>query len=233
MSRLLLTTCLALVLAACGADIKRGKQLLEDSLPIPDDIEYRQVKSFPGDVVCGEYSGFVSHHEPKVGFRPFIVVGDEVITTPRSRQLAIYCSEDPAASLLAETGIGLFTADNRALSKITADFAALAQAIEAYYQANSSFPTVTQTLQQLVEPSGIGRPPRNFPEGGYLAAIPRDPWGEAYLYEEDQWAGAKGQYRIYTLGADGAPGGSGEAMDIGIESLPYLSHVANVLGLSH
>ncbi len=233
MFRLLLSTCLVLLLSACGADIKRGKQLLEESLPVPEGIEYGKVQAFPGKVVCGEYSGFVSHLDPNIEPRRFIVVEDRVINPPKRLQTAIYCSKDPASALLAETGIGLFSKENKPLAKITADLATLEQAVEAYYQANSRFPTVQQTLSQLVQPSGIGRPPRNFPDGGYLEAIPSDPWGEPYLYGEEQWAGSKGQYRIYTLGSDKKAGGSGDAKDIGTESLPYLRHVANVIGLSY
>lgn len=232
MYRLLIPTCCLVLLAACSGEVKRGKQLLEASLPIPDEIEYREVVSYPGAVVCGEFSGFVSHHEPKAGFRPFIVVGEQVINPPRPRQLEIYCSEDPGAALLAATGVGPFTADNKALAKISADLWALHTALEAYYQANSRFPSARQGLQQLVEPSKQGRPPRNFPSGGYLSAIPADPWGHPYHYEEEQWAGSKGKYRVFTLGSDNAAGGSGDAMDVGTELLPYLHHIAGLLKLN-
>ena len=159
------------------------------------------------------------------------MVGEQVFNPPGPRQLAIYCSDDPAAALLAETGVGPFTAQNTELAKVTADFSTLAVALEAYYDAHSRYPTAEQTLQQLVTPGKTGRPLRNFPEGGYLQAIPVDPWGEPYRYEEEQWAGAKGSYRVYTLGSDKAAGGAGTARDVGTELLPYLRHVAGYLGL--
>ena len=56
------------------------------------------------------------------------------------------------------------------------------------------------------------RSPRNFKQGGYLAELPMDPWGRAYLYL------SPGEYReadIYSMGADGLPGGEGQNADIG------------------
>jgi general secretion pathway protein G len=49
--------------------------------------------------------------------------------------------------------------------------------------------------------------------GPYLARgeLPKDPWGNAYLYELR--AGEAG-YRIASLGSDGKPGGAGSATDI-------------------
>lgn len=51
--------------------------------------------------------------------------------------------------------------------------------------------------------------------GPYLDdALPADPWGRPYRYAVP---GADGQqFAIYSLGADGAPGGEGDARDIGV-----------------
>ncbi|MFA5123502.1 type II secretion system major pseudopilin GspG [Zavarzinia sp.] len=40
----------------------------------------------------------------------------------------------------------------------------------------------------------------------------RDPWGRPYLYK---MPGAHGEADVYTLGADGAEGGTGEDQDVG------------------
>ena len=49
-------------------------------------------------------------------------------------------------------------------------------------------------------------------EGPYLEkAIPKDPWGKAYLYKNP---GEHGDYDLFSLGKDGAPGGSGDNVDI-------------------
>lgn len=51
--------------------------------------------------------------------------------------------------------------------------------------------------------------------GPYLEGdVPTDPWGNPYQYVIP---GPKGQpYALYSLGADGQPGGEGEATDVGI-----------------
>lgn len=51
--------------------------------------------------------------------------------------------------------------------------------------------------------------------GPYLDdALPPDPWGRPYRYSIP---GADGQpFALYSFGADGAPGGEGDARDIGV-----------------
>ncbi len=50
--------------------------------------------------------------------------------------------------------------------------------------------------------------------GPYLrrAEALRDPWGAPYLYRAP---GEHGEVDVYSLGSDGAPGGTGEAQDVG------------------
>jgi general secretion pathway protein G len=43
-------------------------------------------------------------------------------------------------------------------------------------------------------------------------AVPLDPWGNAYVYKTP---GDHGDYDMLSFGKDGAPGGSGEAADLG------------------
>ena len=52
-----------------------------------------------------------------------------------------------------------------------------------------------------------------FPEGGYISSVPLDPWGREYLYEFPPRKSKK--FDLYTLGADGMEGGSGDDTDIG------------------
>jgi len=40
----------------------------------------------------------------------------------------------------------------------------------------------------------------------------KDPWGEPYAY---QIPGQHGEIDVFTLGSDKAPGGTGEAQDVG------------------
>ena len=56
---------------------------------------------------------------------------------------------------------------------------------------------------------------RGCPRLPYLSenTVPQDPWGNPYLYV---FPGAHGKaYDLYTLGADGQPGGDGVNADIG------------------
>lgn len=49
--------------------------------------------------------------------------------------------------------------------------------------------------------------------GPYLEvdSLPQDPWGRPYQYRQP---GQSGKYEIFSLGADNAPGGSGDDADI-------------------
>jgi general secretion pathway protein G len=52
----------------------------------------------------------------------------------------------------------------------------------------------------------------NYRSGGYLPSMPKDPWGQPYLYVSP---GADGRdYDITTLGRDNKPGGEGYDADI-------------------
>jgi len=54
---------------------------------------------------------------------------------------------------------------------------------------------------------------KHWRPGGYLQRISKDPWGNDYQYV---FPGTHGQeYDLYSLGADGAPGGEGINADIG------------------
>ena len=83
------------------------------------------------------------------------------------------------------------------------------KAIEQYRLDVGKFPTNEQGLNALyVRPLSEPRW-----QGPYLKkAPPLDPWGNPYLYRTP---GANGDFEIISLGKDGAPGGDGEAADIG------------------
>ncbi|HYE00371.1 MAG TPA: type II secretion system major pseudopilin GspG [Alphaproteobacteria bacterium] len=73
------------------------------------------------------------------------------------------------------------------------------------------YPAAAEGVAALVKaPAGGSRW-----RGPYLknGEPPRDPWGNPYVYE--QRAGDP-PFRLYSLGADGRPGGEGEAADIGL-----------------
>jgi general secretion pathway protein G len=85
----------------------------------------------------------------------------------------------------------------------------LAGALDLFRLDVGRYPTQTEGLEALVEhPSGL-----NSWNGPYLKqkSIPADPWGRAYVYKIP---GDHGDYDLYSLGADGAPGGTGENQDV-------------------
>ena len=96
--------------------------------------------------------------------------------------------------------------------KAKADIATLDQALELYRLNNLAYPSTGDGLQALVKPPSSLTDPTRYQAGGYIKKLPNDPWGRPYLYSSP---GQHGTFDISTLGADGAPGGTGENADIG------------------
>jgi general secretion pathway protein G len=92
------------------------------------------------------------------------------------------------------------------------DIAAIRQALNLYRLDNVRYPTTEQGLQALVERPASGPIPANWKAGGYLERLPNDPWGAPYQYLNP---GLRGEIDVFSLGADGAPGGEGNNADIG------------------
>ncbi|PID55062.1 MAG: type II secretion system protein GspG [Gammaproteobacteria bacterium] len=103
-------------------------------------------------------------------------------------------------------------ADDARIQKAQADFKSIETALKLYRLDNYVYPTTEQGLEALVTPSTIEPEPRNFKQGGYLQAVPIDPWGRPYLYLSP---GDNGEVDIYSLGADGLSGGEGQNADFG------------------
>ena len=97
--------------------------------------------------------------------------------------------------------------------KIRADMANTNKALELYRFNELTYPSTSQGLDALVKPHSELKNPFLYPESGYISSIPKDPWGREYIYEYPSRRTAK--YDLYTLGADGLEGGSGEDADVG------------------
>ena len=99
------------------------------------------------------------------------------------------------------------------LEKVRADISQIEKALELYKFNELSYPTTDQGIQSLVVPPSDLKRPSLYPEGGYIKSFPQDPWGREYLY---LYPGLKNSsYDVYTLGADGVEGGTGENADLG------------------
>ena len=94
------------------------------------------------------------------------------------------------------------------------DIQQIGTALELYRLDNGNYPSTDQGLDALVnQPSGYPEPRRWNPEG-YLKSVPDDPWGEPYLYyEEDR------TIEVYSFGADRKEGGEGIDADILLSEL--------------
>jgi general secretion pathway protein G len=114
-------------------------------------------------------------------------------------------------------GVAVFgQLDKARVNTTQAQMKQIESALAFYQMDNGRFPTTEQGLQALVRQPSIGPEPRNYRPGGYLQGgqVPRDAWGNAYQYafpgQENQ-----GSFDLWSLGADGSPGGDGVDADIG------------------
>jgi len=93
-----------------------------------------------------------------------------------------------------------------------ADIGAIVQALKLYRLDNGGYPTTDQGLAALVQKPTTNPVPGNWKQGGYLERLPKDPWGGDYQYLSP---GVRGEIDVFSLGADRARGGEGNAADIG------------------
>jgi len=92
------------------------------------------------------------------------------------------------------------------------DIATIGQALKLYRLDNQRYPTAEQGLPALTAKPELSPVPPNWKPGGYLERLPKDPWGNAYVYVNP---GLHGEIDVMSLGADGKPGGDGIDADIG------------------
>ncbi|MFZ6744225.1 type II secretion system major pseudopilin GspG [Undibacterium sp. JH2W] len=92
------------------------------------------------------------------------------------------------------------------------DISTIMTSLKLYRLHNQRYPTTEQGLQALVEKPTSGPAANAWQTGGYLEKLRNDPWGKPYQYLSP---GIRGDVDVFSLGADGQPGGSGEDADIG------------------
>jgi general secretion pathway protein G len=89
----------------------------------------------------------------------------------------------------------------------------LGAALDAYRLDNGRYPSTDQGLEALQAEPSLQPLPSNW-RGPYLRkAVPVDPWGAPYVYVSPGEVNPRG-YDLFSLGADGEPGGEGEDTDI-------------------
>jgi len=89
------------------------------------------------------------------------------------------------------------------------DIGNLESALDLYRLDVGRYPTQGEALAALIQrPAGVDRW-----QGPYLKQkqVPLDPWGHPYRY---RIPGQHGAFDLFSLGADDAPGGTGENADV-------------------
>ncbi|MBV4504888.1 type II secretion system major pseudopilin GspG [Pseudomonas sp. BW13M1] len=102
--------------------------------------------------------------------------------------------------------------DKAMKQKVLADLATLEQALDMYRLDNLRFPSNEQGLAALAKKPTQEPLPRSWRSDGYIRRLPEDPWGTPYQY---RMPGEHGRVDVYSLGADGVPGGEGLDTDLG------------------
>lgn len=100
--------------------------------------------------------------------------------------------------------------DDARKTKAQQDIRAFETALNLFRMDNFKFPTNDQGLKALVEKPGDVR---NFPPGGYIGSLKKDPWNNDYKYAVPGTHGL--QYDVFSYGADGQEGGEGNDADVG------------------
>ena len=112
------------------------------------------------------------------------------------------------AAIVAPNVIG--RVDDAQITKARAELSNLEAALDLYRLDNFAYPKSEQGLRALVTKPNDPNV-RNWKTGGYMKSLPKDPWGNDYLYLNP---GNKCEIDVYTLGRDGRPGGEGPDADI-------------------
>jgi len=113
------------------------------------------------------------------------------------------------AAIVAPNVIG--NIDQAAINRARQDIRSIETALNLYRLDNFRYPSTDLGLQALVSSPGEANAP-NWKPGGYLRQIPVDPWNNPYLYLNP---GQRGEFDVFTLGADAQEGGDGVDADIG------------------
>ncbi|MDA8561625.1 type II secretion system major pseudopilin GspG [Gammaproteobacteria bacterium] len=85
--------------------------------------------------------------------------------------------------------------------KVKQDILAIQSALDLYKLDNGLYPSTDQSLDALVNKPTIDPMPYNWKSDGYLQQMPKDPWGRAYQYmnEDDN-------IKIFSYGPKGKNG---------------------------
>ena len=83
------------------------------------------------------------------------------------------------------------------------------QTLQMYQLHNGFYPSTQQGLEALVTAPTTSPVPKRYQQGGYMKKVPLDPWGNPYVYRNQN-----GRILIISYGPDGEEGGEGVNADI-------------------
>ena len=107
------------------------------------------------------------------------------------------------SAAVAPSMIGI---SNRAkLERVNSDIQTIEQTVRLYYAKFGKYPSQQDGLAIL------GPSSNSDPQAHFFDRIPKDPWGNEYVY---LIPGVIGNFDIISYGADGRPGGVRESADI-------------------
>ncbi len=113
------------------------------------------------------------------------------------------------AALIVPNVIG--RPDEARVTVAKSDIRTLAASLELYRLDARRYPTTEQGLDALVHRPVLDPAPEVWADGGYLATLPEDPWGNPYLYTAP---GQSAPFDLISYGADGVAGGDGVNADL-------------------
>ncbi len=150
-----LMTLLALAfLGGCSNLQQEAQDSLLSTLPDRRGVTYDNVSTYPGNVVCGDYTASsVMGYNKRT--RPFIYHEGRVFNQPSADEVAIYCTKEPVEALQERLGIGPMTTDNHALQQVYRDMTALDDALEAHIENRGDLPDSPDGLDMLTHPRAI------------------------------------------------------------------------------
>jgi general secretion pathway protein G len=112
------------------------------------------------------------------------------------------------ATLVAPRVLG--RADEARVTKARTDIATIAQSLKMYKLDNNRYPSTEQGLVALSVKPTIEPIPANWKQ--YVERLATDPWGKPYQYLNP---GVNGEIDVFSFGADGQAGGTGNDAEIG------------------
>lgn len=196
--------------SAAGFILDNGVPFLQSFVPTPDEVPIN-VAAFPttGNVTRHMFGmlGVGSWDGPDViyseMYSPIGAVPSYVMAVGAVVSLLLTATDvTPTA-----TGPTVWPEPTKVLTPVQraqADLDAIAMQIHAFQAWEGRLPKSDEWVKVL----SSGSP--NHPEP-YLAKVPTtDPWGRKYVFKVDD----KGSFQVVSLGADGKPGGVGDAADL-------------------